>query len=262
MKTARLAPFIIIPLLFACFPKKPEISLPAVPARPLMQALEQRRQMFSGLKAAAGVESVRSGRKRFYDTVGIVIEDQRRLRVEAYGPLGQSLLTLVWDGADMFLRLDDGRVLTPGAAGLERMLGVAMGAGELCAVLTGNIPAAAPQEQTRAYREPDGSYMIEQSSGDLLRRLYVLLPDPGADQSVLITASELYRSGKLVYRARYEHPELISRYLIAKTVDIENPDKKVSLTVEYNEMDVNVPLSDDAFKLVDGDAEAGSNREH
>jgi outer membrane lipoprotein-sorting protein len=260
VKTARLAPFILIPLLFACFPKKPEISLPAVPAQPLMRALEQRRQTFSGLKAAASVESVRSGRKRSYDTVGIVIEDQRRLRMEAYGPLGQSLVTLVWDGADVLLRLDDGRVLTPGPAGLERMLGMAMGAGELCAVLTGNVPAAAPGEETKAYREPDGSYMIEQRSGDLLRRLYVLLPEPGADPGIRITASELYRSGKLVYRARYEHPELISRYLIAKTVGIENPDKKVSLTVEYNEMDVNVPLSDDAFKLTD-DAAAGSNRE-
>jgi hypothetical protein len=33
----------------------------------------------------------------------------------------------------------------------------------------------------------------------------------------------------------------------------------VSLTVEYNEMDVNVPLGADVFKLLDG-AEAGSKQ--
>ena len=257
MKTASLLSLIIIPLLFACFPKKPEISLPAVPALPLMQALEQRRQMFAGLKAVASVETVRTGRKRSYDTVGIVIEGQQRLRVEAYGPLGQSLVTLVWDGADALLRLEDGRVVMPGPAGLERMLGVAMDAGELCAVLTGNIPTAVSSKEARAFQEPDGSSVIELSAGDLLRRWYVLLSGPGPEQSIRITTSELFRSGKLVYRAGYEQAELISRFLMAKIVRIENPSKKVSLTVEYNEMDVNVPLGDDAFKLLDG-GEAGS----
>lgn len=257
MKTASLISLVIIPLLFACFPKKPEIPLPAVPALPLMQALEQRRQMFAGLKAMASVETVRSGRKRSYDTVGIVIGGQQRLRVEAYGPLGQSLVMLVWDGADVLLRLEDGRVLMPGPAGLEKMLGVAMDPGELCAVLTGNIPGTASSKEALAFQEPDGSSVVELSSGDVLRRWHVSLSDPGPEQGIRITMSELYRSGKLVYRARYEQAEPLSRYLMAKIVRIENPDKKVSLTVEYNEMDVNVPLGDDAFKLSDG-AEAGS----
>jgi len=257
VKTTGLVCLAIIPLLFACFPKKPEISLPEVPAAPLVQALEQRRQMFAGLKAVASVETVRSGRKRSYDTVGIVIEGQQRLRIEAYGPLGQSLVTLLWDGADVLLRLDDGRVLTPGPAGLERMLGVAMDAGELCAVLTGNLPATVSSKEARAFQEPDGSFVIELSSGDLRRLWYVLLSDPGPEQGIRITTSELYRSGKLVYRARYEQAEQISRYLMAKIVRIENPGKRVSLAVEYNEIDVNAPLGDDAFKLLDG-AEAGS----
>jgi hypothetical protein len=257
VKTVSLLSLIILPLLFACFPKQPEISLPEIPALPLMQALEQRRQMFSGLKAMASVETVRTGRKRSYDTVGIVIKGQQRLRVEAYGPLGQSLVTLVWDGEDALLRLEDGRVVMPGPAGLERMLGVAMDAGELCAVLTGNISTDVSSKEARAFQEPDGSFVIELSAGNLLRRWYVLFSGPGPEQNIRITTSELYRSGKLVYRARYEQAEPISRFLMAKIVRIENPGKKVSLTVEYNEMDVNVPLGNDAFKLSDG-GEAGS----
>jgi hypothetical protein len=252
VKTATLISLIIIPLLFACVPKKPEITLPAVPALPLMRALEQRRQMFAGLKAIASVETVRSGRKRSYDTVGIVIEGQQRLRMEAYGPLGQSLVTLVWGGADVLLRLEDGRVLMPGPAGLEKMLGVSLDAGELCAVLSGNIPAAVSSKDARAFQEPDGSSVVELSAGNLLRRWYVLPSDPGPEQSIRIIESEMYRSDKLVYRARYEQAEPISRFLMAKIVRIENPGKKVSLTIEYHEMDVNVPLGDDAFKLSDG----------
>jgi outer membrane biogenesis lipoprotein LolB len=241
---------VIIPLLFACLPKKPEVSLPAVPARPLVQALEQRRQMVSGLKAVASVETVRSGRKRSYDTVGLVIDGRRRLRVEAYGPLGQSLATLVWDGSTVLLRLDDGRVLTPGQAGLEKILGVAMDAGELCAVLTGNLPGA-PVGDATAFQEPDGSYLLELREGDFLRRLFLVFPGPGPEPRVRITVSELYRSDRLVYRARYDQIEQISQYLMAKAVRIENPGKKASLTVAYDEMDVNAPLDDDAFKLPD-----------
>jgi hypothetical protein len=256
VKKVSLVGLVIIPFLFACFPKKPEISLPAAPPLPLMQALERRSQMFAGLKAVASVETVRNGRKRSYDTVGIVIKDQQRLRVEAYGPLGQSLVTLVWDGVDVLLRLEDGRVLTPGQAGLERVLGVAIDAGELCAVLTGNLPATSPSEEARAFQAPDGSFVVELGSGDLVRRLYVLLSDPDPGQGIRITTSELYRSDRLVYRVRYEQAEPVSGYPMAKIVRIENPDKKVLLTVEYNEMDVNVPLANDAFKLSDG-AEPG-----
>jgi outer membrane biogenesis lipoprotein LolB len=256
VKTSRLIPFVVIPLLFACLPKRPEISLTEVPAGPLVQALEQRRESFSGLKAVAGVETVRSGRKRAYDTVGIILDGQRRLRVEAYGPLGQSLVTLLWDGTEMLLRLDDGRVVRPGPAGLERIFGMSIDAGELCAVLAGNIPATARPAEMRAFQEPDGGFMIEQAAGDTLRYFHVVFQKSGLEQRVWISASEVYRSGKLVYRSRYEQTEQISRYLIPKTVHIENPEKKVSFTVVFNETDVNVLLGDDAFKLPD--AETGT----
>jgi hypothetical protein len=254
VKIPRLIPVVIIPLLFACLPKKPEIPLTEVPSGPLCQMLEQRRQSFSGLKTVASVKVVRSGRKRSYDTVGIMVDDQRRFRVEAYGPLGQSLMTLVWDGTDVALRLEDGRVVRPGPAGLEKIIGVAMNAEELCSVLSGNIPADIQPVETRAFRKPDGSSLIELSKGDTLRRVHVLLSESGAEQSLRITAIESYRSGKLVYRALYEQMEQISQYLIPKTILIENPERKITLTIVYDETDVNVPLNDDAFKLPDAEA--------
>ncbi len=249
MKIFRLIPFIIIPLLFACLPKKPEIFLPVIPSGPLIQELEQRRQSFLGLKALAGVETYRSGRKRAYDTVGIVLDGQRRLRVEAYGPLGQSLATLIWDGSEVLLRRDDGRVSRPGQAGLERILGIAMDAGELCAVLSGNVPATAQPAETRAYREPDGGSLIEMTTADKRRLFHVASPGSGRGQSIRITDSELYRSGKLVYRVRYGQSETGSQYAVPKTVLIENPERNAWLAVEYHEAEVNVTPTDEAFTL-------------
>ncbi len=249
MKISRFIPFIIIPLLSACHPLKPEIFLPAVPPGPLVQALEQRRQSFLGLKALASVEVLRSGRKRAFDTVGIILDGQRRLRVEAYGPLGQSLTTLVWDGSQVLLRREDGRVSRPGQAGLERILGIPMDAGELCAVLSGNLPAGAQSAETRAYREPDGGSLVEITTTDAQRRLHVVFSGSGVGQGIRITAAELFRSGKLVYRASYGPMEAGSQYQIPKTVLIENPKRTGSLALVYHETEVNMPLTDEAFTL-------------
>jgi hypothetical protein len=249
VKIPRIVTVLIIPLLFACLPKEPEIPLTEVPAGPLFQMLEQRRQLFRGLKAVASVVMVRSGHKRSYDTVGIIVDDQRRFRVEAYGPLGQSIMTLVWDGTNVALRPEDGKVVMPGPSGLEKIIGVAMDAAELCSILSANIPADVQPVETRAYRKPDGSYLVELSSGDALRRVHVVLSEYGPEQDIRITAIELYRSRKLVYRALYEQMERISQYLIPKTMRIENPERKISLTIVYDETDVNAFLSDDVFKL-------------
>jgi len=254
VKIARFMPVVIIPLLFACLPKKPEIPLTEVPSGPLFQLLEQRRLSFTGLKAVANVHTVRSGRKRSYDSVGILVDSQQRFRVEAYGPLGQSLTTLIWDGTDVALRLENGRVMRPGPAGLERIIGIAMDPRELCNALSGNIPEAVPPVETRAFRKPDGSFLIELTTRDALRRVHMLLSESGFDQTPRITEIELYRSGKLVYRALYDEMEQISHYMVPKMMRIENPERKVSLTIVFDETDVNMPLNDDAFKLPDAEA--------
>ncbi len=255
MKPSRLILFVIIPLLTSCFPKKPEISLPAIPAHPLIEALEQRRQAFAGLTALASVTTVKAGSRRAYDTVGIVIDGQRRLRVEVYGPLGQSLMTLVWDGAEALLRLEDGRIVRPGRAGLERLLGVTMDAGELCAVLTGNIPAETSAFAASAFRNVDGSDLVVLDKGKTQYRFSVFSPDLGSEQPVRIVAAELYRSDRLVYRIRYEGPEQALHYMIARTVNIEIPEQKTLLAVVYGDVEINAPLPADAFVLSAGETE-------
>jgi len=256
VKPARIIPFVIIPLLIACIPKQPEISLPAVPPRPLIEALEQRRLAFTGLKAVASVDAVRSGSRRSYETVGIVIDGQRRLRVEVYGPLGQSLMTLVWDGGEVLLQLEDGRVVRPGQAGLKRFFGVAMDAGELCAVLTGNLPASGSTAAATAFRDNDGSALVVLREGEAERRISVMLPETGPAADIRIAAEELYRSGRLAYRVRYGAMERISQYLIAKAVEIESGENKTSLTIVYNDAEVNTPLPADAFILSGGETGA------
>lgn len=249
MKIVRPLVVIALLLLPACLPKRPDIPGIKVPAGPLVQALEQQRSSFAGLKAVANVEVVRGSRKRTFDTVGIVLDSQRRLRVEAVGPLGQSLVTLVWDGKDVLLRLTDDRIIRPGLEGIGKILGMGMDPKELCAVLSGRTPESVRLADVQAFCVPDGVCAIEAAEGkDIVRRVYVLSSVTGS-QAVRITAQELYRSDRLVYRARYERIEEASRILLPRTIIIENPEKEVSITISYVETDVNVPVSDDAFTI-------------
>ncbi len=240
-------------LLAACFPPQPEIVLPPLPARPLVDALELRREKFVGLKALARADIITAGKKRSYDSVGIVVDGQRRLRVEVFGPLGEALATLVWDGREMQLRLEDGREVRPGAADIERLIGLAMDGRELCAALSGNIPDSEAELPAKAYREPDGGSLLVLNGVNGERRVSVQLPEPGHPQDVQIVQEELYRSGRLAYRARYEAVERVAEYLIAKTMTIESPGRHTSVTLTYSDVDINTPLPDDAFVLHAGE---------
>ena len=257
MKIVRSLVFVVVSLLFACLPKQPEIPLTEVPAGPLLQALEQRQQSFSGLKAVAGVTAVRKGRKRAFDNVGIVLASQDRLRLEAYGPLGQSLLALVWDGREVLLRLPgQDRVVRPGAAGLERLFGAGLEVQELCSALSGNVPPVPASATVSAACGRGGLCELTVRQGDLVRRVQVVNHPSGSGPMPVPVLSELYQSGKLVYRARFEQVAELAHYLMPRSVIIENPEKNFSLTVSYAEVDVNVPIDEALFSLSDEEAGA------
>ena len=252
MKTRRIISLIAVLFLFSCLPKKTEIPGIEVPAGPLLQALEQQRRAFTGLKAIASVEVVRQGKKRSFDTVGIVLDARRRLRVEAFGPLGQSLIALVWDGNDVLLRMqDDDRIMKPGQAGIERLLGMRAEAKDLYDIFSGTVTEISRPLDARVFCTQNNACVIELPEGDTVRRIRVLPPLPGPAPAIRIAAQELYRSNTLVYRTRYERMQEISRVLLPKTIVIENPEKGVTITVEYTEADVNVTVPDEVFTLSD-----------
>jgi hypothetical protein len=255
VKARRLIALMVVLFLFSCLPKKPEIPGTEVPAGPLVQKLEEQRQSFTGLRAIASVEVVGRGKKRFFETVGIVLDAQRRLRVEAVGPLGQSLIALVWDGNDVLLRMqDEDRIMKPGQAGIEKLLGMSVEAKDLCAIFSGTITEITRPLDARVFCTQNSACVIELPEADLVRRIRVL-PPSSTPAAVRIAVEELYRSNALVYRVRYERMQEVSHVLLPRTIVIENPAKGVTITIEYAEVDVNMPITDDAFTLSDQGAD-------
>ncbi len=263
MKIFRLIVLVAIPILFSCLPKKPEIPLTAVPAGPLLEALERHRQSFASLKAVARLEVSKRGRKRALDTVGIVIDGERRLRMEAYGPFGQSLMAVVWDGRDVLLRLPgEEKVTRSGPAGLEKIFGKGLEPSELCALLSGNVPGpgtASPSTDLLLCGQ-ESDCTLELRTGDFIRRIVVKNFYTGSKQEPRILSQELYRAGKLVYEARFERTQEIDHYRLPLIIVVEIPDKKMQLTVHYTDAEVNTPLSEESFILTDETRLKDNNR--
>ncbi len=252
MSAFRLPALIALLFLLACAPPKPEIFTIQVPAGPFLRHLEQRRDSFSSLKAIARVEIDKHGRKRTFESVGVVIDDQRRFRLEAYGPLGQSLMAVVWNGEAVLIRMpDEDKVVQTGSAGLEKLLGKGLVPLELCAALSGNIPEAGPVTTASQRCSQKGDCLIELSNNESIRRIRVDDAVSGSTKRPQILYSELYRSGKLQVRAQFNYYEEISHYLLPKQIVIESYDKNLSMAVEYNDVELNSPVSDDAFTLTD-----------
>jgi outer membrane biogenesis lipoprotein LolB len=248
VKIRRVLSLIVVALLFSCAPKKIEIPLTEAPPGPLLQALEQRSRSFRSLRALAGITVKRKDRKRSFETVAVLITGRERFKLEAYGPLGQSLVTVLWQGKDVFLDMNgEQRVLPPAGSGLDRVLGADVDPAELCSILSGNVPGILEGPAARMRCAPNNSCILELAHPGRLVKVYPAMGwEPGPSS---LPSFEVYRNSKMIYRVRYADFETVAGYDLPKRIVIENPDRQMSLTVDYAEADVNVPLDNDLFVM-------------
>jgi len=235
----------LLPLLFSCAAPRPEIPMTEVPAAPLVQELDRRRGSFSGLKAAARVQTERKGRKRVYESVAFLQQGQSKFRIEGYGPLGEPVFGALWDGKDLMLRMPgEADFARAGPWAFERLIGFPLAPSELAAVISGNVPPSLKTEEARARCSEDGRCVVEFRT-DVARWLVQIVPaDP-----FRIESGERYRGDDLAYTARFDSPEMIGGYLFPKRVTVESADRKARLLIEYQDVEVNVPVEDSAFLL-------------
>lgn len=251
MKTRVLLSAIVFPLLSACFAAPPEIPLHEVPAGPIVTALQQRRHAFMGMKAVARVETERKGRKRVYESVAILQQRFDKLRVEGYGPLGESIFALVWDGTDVIVRkAGESEPMKVGQFGLERIIGVPLLPADLCSVLSGNIPGIPDVSGATVRCAQDGWCFVDLRHDDQRWRIRVE-PKGGANGDLRIETIELYRGDRVVFRSALTYlKEGVNRVFPNPTwIHIDGPDRDVSVTVAYEDVDMNVPVEDGAFVL-------------
>ena len=249
MKSAVPAAIAAILFASACQHRLPEIALPEVSPAPFVQELDAQRRKLTSVKAVARVETERKGRKRSYESVTIAMDDRGRLRVDGFGPLGESVFALLWDGQAVLLRPPgEPEFLSVGRAGLERALGVALSPADLAAALGGNVIVTPSDGTARAGCDSFGRCQLQFDGDRGSRRIHTSRPAGETAQGVVADGEELYDGGRLVYRGRFEGRKSISGYLFPMTVALENPDRALRLVVLYEEVEVNVPVDDALFQ--------------
>jgi len=251
VKTRVLLSLLVFPLLSACVAAPPEIPLHEVPAGPIVTALQQRRHAFTGMKAVARVETERKGRKRVYESVAILQRRFEMLRVEAYGPMGESIFALVWDGKDVLVRkAGEPEPVKVGQFGLERIMGVPLSPADLCSILSGNVPAI-PDNAGAVVRCAQAGWCLVDLRHDDQRWRVKIEPKGGANGGLRIETIELYRGERVVLRSAFTYrTEGANRPLPDPTgIRIDDPDRDTSVTVAYEDVDMNVPVEDSAFVL-------------
>lgn len=251
MKTRVLLSILVFPLLSACFVVPPEVPLHEIPAGPFVAALQQQRRSFTGMKALSRVETERKGRKRVYESVAILQQRFDKLRVEGYGPLGESVFALVWDGTDVLVRkAGEPEPMKVGQFGLERIMGVPLSPADLCAILSGNIPGV-PDDAVAVVRCAQAGWCFVDLRHDDQRLRVKVEPKGGANGTLRIDAIELYRGERIVFRSAFTYrKEGVDKVFPNPTgVHIDSPDRDMSITVAYEDVDMNVPVQDSAFVL-------------
>jgi outer membrane lipoprotein-sorting protein len=243
VKTRTQFAIALLPLLFSCAPPRPEIPMTEVPAAPLVQELDARRASFSGLKAVARVQTERRGRKHVYESVAFLQQGQAKFRIEGYGPLGESVFDALWDGKDLMLRMPGEADFTRvGQWSFERLIGFPFAPSELAAILSGNVPPPRKNEVARARCSEDSRCVVEFGTDDARWRAHIVPADP-----FRIEYGERYRGDDLVYTARFDVQESINGYLFPKRITVESADRKAALTIEFQDVEVNVSVNDSAF---------------
>lgn len=203
------------------------------------------------MKAVARVETERKGRKRVYESVAILQQRFDKLRVEGYGPMGELIFALVWDGRDVLVRkAGESEPTQVGQFGLERIMGVPLSPADLCSILSGNIPSI-PDSTGASVRCAQAGWCFVDFRHDDLHWRVKIEPRGGANGDVRIETIELYRNERVVFRSAFTYlKEGVNQLLPNPTgIHIDSPDRKVSFTVAYQDADMNVTVDDSAFVL-------------
>lgn len=231
-------------LLPACAPRLSPIPYPSVPHDPLARSLDDQRRSFQNLKALARVETARQGKRRVYESVAIVQRGFDRLRIEGYGPLGETVFALLWDGSNVLLLPPDGSgARTIGPAGFERLLGVGLSPGDLCSVLVGGAPHATV---TAAGCSTDGRCALDAEEGKARWRI-LLQPRPSGQ--VVIDSIERYQGANIAFQVRYERTDGTGPYALPRRIIVQDPAHQASLLVDYLDTEVNGTVEESAFQL-------------
>ncbi|HUL00793.1 MAG TPA: hypothetical protein VLX29_08050, partial [Nitrospirota bacterium] len=117
----------------------------------------------------------------------------------------------------------------------------------ICAALSGNIPELIKPYDAAQFCGWNNGCLLEIHSTDSMRKVQIAYATSDSALKPQLLWDNLYKSGKLVYSARFSKMEYVSQYSMPMKVEIEYPNNKIVLTIEYRGIVADTQISDDDF---------------
>lgn len=217
---------------------------------PLLDALAQRRDRLLDLKAKARFTLRTPDQELSADHV-VVIGGRRSLRMETLSPIGQPTgLLVARDDRIRWVDTAGGRYWDGPASRetLERLIGVPLAPDEIVAILQGGLPPVTDTTKVRLEKDPgEKAYRLVFPAEPMTRRREEVLV---ARRDLTIRSLTRYDAeGKEVLKVLYGRFRTFRDYPFALRVEVELPQRDLSLTVDYQKVLVNQNVGEGMFEL-------------
>lgn len=232
---------------------KPAVRPYAPPSgEQLMASLREHADKVRTLRATAKIDHMANGGQRVRVKVALLVARGGKLRFEADSPLGGSLATLTSDGTQFsLLDVRANRFLTgpAKACNVARMIRLNISPEDIGNVLMGSAPLPADARIKSTGWDPDnGGREV----------LTLALPDGGEEIIKMDAQNKTWdvrraerrdRAGKVLWRVTNDDFKDHGGVRLPDTSDVEEPPHGADAQIKFRNIEVNVELNDDLFRL-------------
>lgn len=186
---------------------------------------------------------------RVRGTVYFFVEAGGRLRFEALTPLNTPAATLASDGTTFSLLDSRERVFYTGAAepcNIARLLRIPMEGRDVATILLGGTPLI-EHRQTRLDWDDDGFYVLQLTgTQEGVRQRVEIAPNR---QRLDVLRSVVKEGDHVVWELEMEDHERVNGIPFPKKIHFVNPREDADVLVQYQEVELNPTLPDDAWTV-------------
>ena len=186
---------------------------------------------------------------RVRGTVYFFVQDDGRLRFEALTPMSTPAATLASDGTTFSLLDSRERVYYTGPAqpcNIARLLRIPMAGRDVATILLGGTPLI-EHRQARLDWDDDGFYVLLLTGTQAnVRQRVEIAPDR---QRLDVLRSVVKEGSHVVWELEFDDRERVDGVQFPKKIHFVNPREDADVLVQYQQVELNPTLPDDAWTL-------------
>ena len=213
----------------------------------LLQRIQARNRRIHSIRAQAKV-TVNLGKNRFRLEELIIVKKPASLRVEAFSPIGQSLLYLITDGKVLEALVPGENRLYRGKAtakNLSPFFSFPADAGKLIPLIVGDVGWSDDERLAIHYSQKDRAYIVKEDTPEGSRRIFWIDPLHFAP----LRATELDKLRNPRWEVLFANFRKRKGIHFPMDIEFRIPPSERRIRMHLLEWEINPPLGEGTFRL-------------